>query len=151
MNVFLKFFSILLFLFICYNSYSSELTYGEAAYVIVHHSKLFNKSDLKNYDYDIETINTINNKSAIFLKNLGIDFDPLYVSLKRVFKLNDAYKILGQIYLLHSLDINYYGGEINLPENYTNWNEFCVMHSLDAKKFHNTIYQSFKLIIKRRN
>ena len=146
MNRYTGTYLILLIVLIPLNLLSKELTYGEAAYVIVNHSKLFNEDDYDYYHFNKKRVNTIHNKSAIFLNNLGIDFDPLYVSLKRVFKIDDASKILGQIYLLHSRNFNSDIKSILLPENYLSWNEFCEMHSLDSAKFHKTIQQTFILL-----
>lgn len=144
-------FICLLVVLVPLNLLSKELTYGEAAYVIVNHSKLFNSDDFNYYDFNKNKVNTIHNRSAIFLNNIGIDFDPLHVSLKRVFKLNDAPKILGQIYLLHSRDIDFNNKSITLPKNYTDWKEFCDMHSLDPNKFHKTIKQSYVLLRSKNN
>ena len=110
-----KFFSIIfLSLFLINISDSKEITYGEAAFSIIQYSNLFNEHISKNIKYNKNDINSIKNPYAKYLSSLGINFDSIFVELKRTFNLKDASRVVSQIYLIHSGDIDPNGKEIKL-------------------------------------
>lgn len=141
-----KFFSIIfLSLFLINISDSKEITYGEAAFSIIQYSNLFNEDISKNITFNKNEINSIKNPYAQYLSSLGVNFDSIFVEFKRIFNLKDASRVVSQIYLIHSGDIDPNGKEIKLPKDYKSWIEFCDVNGLEPKNFLNALKISIQI------
>jgi len=138
---------IVLFLsiFLINISSSREITYGEAAFSIIEYSNLFSKNISKKIDVNKDEINSLKNPYAKYLTSIGVIFDPIFVELKRSFNLKDASRVVGQIYLIHSGDIDSNEKEIKLPENYESWIEFCNVNGLEPENFLNALKISLQI------
>ena len=141
------------FLIFCFVniSYSSDITYGEAALSIVKYSKLFDDNISKNIEINEINVNSLKNPYAIYLTSIGVSFDPIFVEFKRIFNLEDASRVVGQIYLIHSGEIKITGKKIQLPMGYNSWIEFCEINSLKPNDFLNALKVSFKIHDKKFN
>ena len=148
----LKRHAILLLIFCLVNiSYSSDITYGEAALSIVKYSKLFDENISKDFEINQINVNSLKNPYAIYLTSIGVSFDPIFVEFKRIFNLEDASRVVGQIYLIHSGEIKITGKKIQLPKSYNSWIEFCEINALKPNDFLNALKISFKIHDKKFN
>ena len=144
---YLKFLSIIFLLFLSNISSSKELTYGEAAYIIVKYSFMFDgyneEVDIDREVIDSTYINSINNESVKFLNSLGIFFDPLFVLSNKKFTIDDTARVLGQIHILHDGSNNNKSTNIKLPDGFKNWKDFCIVNALDPSLFLQTMKRSY--------
>ena len=143
----------ILFLIFCFVniSYSDDITYGEAALSIVKYSKLFDENISKDIEINQINVNSLKNPYAIYLTSIGVSFDPIFVEFKRIFNLEDASRVVGQIYLIHSGEIKITGKKIQLPKSYNSWTEFCEINALKPNDFLNALKVSFKIHDKKFN
>ena len=148
LKIYVIFFSIFFFVNI---SNASDITYGEAALSIVKYSKLFDENISKNIEINEINVNSLKNPYAIYLTSVGVSFDPIFVEFKRIFNLEDASRVVGQIFLIHTGEIKITGKKIQLPKSYNSWTEFCEINALKPNDFLNALKVSFKIHDKKFN
>ena len=109
---------------------NTNLTHDQVAVIYVKHSGLFNQ----HVDENFSTSDCVS-----FLQEHGLKMDWLDVIMKNRFVPSDMAQLVGQSYLLFSGKGKQDEGQITLPEFYSTWDEFCVIHGLNYQSTYNFI------------
>ena len=108
----------------------SVLTHADAAVVL---SKYFGFFD--RYVSPDATVGAC----VSFLNDTGIEFAVMDVITEKEFIIKDCARVTGQISLVFSGEAKYLGGKVMLPNEFSSWEEFCLMNDVHYEDIYRSV------------